>query len=71
MKTRARSLLLLIGACILLLVISLAWLRAPASAAPAGPAALTLGQKAAIQAVEQLLLNGNQDQMVFLPRIAR
>lgn len=71
MKTWSRSFLLGVGAGVLLLVITLALLRAPASAAPAAPAVLTLGQNAAIQAAEQLLLYGNQDQKVYLPLVIR
>lgn len=71
MKTWSRSFLLVVGAGVLLLAITLALLRAPANAAPADPAVLTLGQNAAIQAAEQLLLYGNQDQKVYLPLVIR
>ena len=71
MKTRPRSVLLLAGAGALLLVMTLSWLRMPAGAAPAGPAALTPEQNAAIQVVDQLLLYGVYENTVYLPLVAR
>ena len=74
MKTRPRSISLLAGAGVLLLIMTLAWLRvlpgaSPASAAPAVPAALTLRQSAAIHGAEDLLLFGTQAYMVYLPLV--
>ena len=70
MKTRPHSLRLLVGAAVLLLGLTLAWLRGSASSAPT---VLTSGQNAAIQAVHQILLYDGDlvEQRTFLPLITR